>query len=105
VHHVIALDMDRLLRDPIDLEDAMSAADRYGVDRHGVTSGTLDFRSSGGQMNARAMAAAKRLQSDDAARGVTRAHLRRTEAGLTEPPARSATTSRARARRTLAPQR
>ncbi len=81
VRAVIGLDMDRLLRDPIDLEDAMSTAGRYGTDWHGVTSGMFDFRSSGGQMNARVMAAAKRLQSNDTARRVTRAHRRRTEAG------------------------
>jgi len=71
---VICPDLDRLTRDPRDLEDSIDVVTRKHrpiVD----LSGALDLNTTSGQTNARVIVAFKNAQSADTARRVTRKHV------------------------------
>jgi DNA invertase Pin-like site-specific DNA recombinase len=77
---VVGLDLDRLLRDPLDLEDVINT--RNHAAWHEVTGGRIDLDTSAGRFALRTKANAKHMQSEDTSRRVKRAHERRREAGL-----------------------
>src|SRR6266568_8302390 len=71
---VISADLDRLTRDPRDLEDSIDVVVRHHrpiVD----LSGALDLNTTSGQTNARVIVAFKNAQSADTARRVGRKHV------------------------------
>lgn len=77
VSAVVGLDLDRYLRDPLDLEDAILTAEHSGVAWHEVTSSDMALHTSTGQLMARMRASMKRSESDSTSRRVSRAHERR----------------------------
>jgi site-specific DNA recombinase len=72
--HVICYDLDRLFRDPRDLEDLIDLAEKKGVRFHSVTHGDLNLNTGDGRAMARVLAAMARKQSEDTARRVSRAN-------------------------------
>lgn len=79
---VVAYDLDRLLRQPRDLEDAIETAERYGIRWESVTQGNMNLNDAYGQMICRTIASAKNLESKDKSRRGARKHLDRVERGL-----------------------
>ena len=77
VSAVVGLDLDRYLRDPLDLEDAILTAEHQGVHWHEVTLSDMALHTSTGQLMARMRASMKRSESDSTSRRVSRAHERR----------------------------
>lgn len=71
---VICPDLDRLTRDPRDLEDSIDVVVRH---RRPIVdlSGALDLNTTSGQTNARVVVAFKNAQSADTARRVGRKHV------------------------------
>lgn len=72
---LMVYDLDRLARDPRDLEDAIEAVEHYGAVVLSATSSTTDLSTSSGQAMARVMVAMATKSSADTARRVARAHL------------------------------
>src|SRR5450631_4255275 len=79
--HLVAYDLDRLWRDPRDLEDLIDLAEHHGVQVHSISSGNVDLNTADGRTMARVMAAMARKSSDDTARRVKRAHEDAAELG------------------------
>lgn len=77
---IVVHDLDRMARDPRDLEDLIELVEHHGVEVHSVT-GTLNLRSGGDASMARILVAIASKSSSDTARRVRRAHLRNAEAG------------------------
>jgi len=80
IQAVIVYDLDRLCRDPRDLEDAIETAEYHGVRWEDITGG-IDLNSADGRSWARMRATMARKASDDTARRVARAHRARVESG------------------------
>lgn len=78
---VCVANMDRLARDPRDLEDAIELAEYYKRRFEGVT-GSLDLNTDDGRAMARVMVAMQNKASADTARRTRRKHLELAEAGV-----------------------
>jgi site-specific DNA recombinase len=77
----IVYDLDRLARDPRDLEDAIEVVQHYRRPIVGVTGG-VDLLSDHGQAMARVLVAMANKSSADTARRVTRKHHENAENGV-----------------------
>lgn len=71
---LVVWDLDRLARDPRDLEDAIEAVTHYGVRIVSATASTIDLATENGQMQARMMVLMANKSSADTARRVKRWH-------------------------------
>ncbi|MFE6648737.1 recombinase family protein [Nocardioides sp. NPDC057772] len=71
---LVVWDLDRLARDPRDLEDAIEAVAHYGVRIVSATASTIDLATENGQMQARMMVLMANKSSADTARRVKRWH-------------------------------
>jgi site-specific DNA recombinase len=75
-------DIDRLARDPRDLEDAIELVEWYGKRIEGAT-GSIDLMTDSGRAMARVMVAMANKSSADTGRRVARAHLDMAKTGQT----------------------
>lgn len=78
---LMVYDLDRLARDPRDLEDAIEAVERFGATIVSATSSGTDLSTSTGQAMARVMVVMANKASADTARRVARAHLDSAQTG------------------------
>jgi site-specific DNA recombinase len=78
---VVVYDLDRLARDPRDLEDAIEIVDHYRRPIVGLTGG-FDLLTDNGKFAARILVAMANKSSADTARRVTREHLDKQQRGL-----------------------
>lgn len=76
-------DIDRLARDPRDLEDAIEVVQYYGKRVEGPTPGQIDLTTDSGITMARVLTAMNNKSSADTARRVKRAHREGAEKGYT----------------------
>jgi site-specific DNA recombinase len=81
VSSVVAYNLDRLVRHPVDLEDLLEAADSAGLRQVRTAQGDLDLSTHDGQLQARILAAVAKKASDDTARRVKRAGEQRAADG------------------------
>ncbi|MBR7830571.1 recombinase family protein [Actinospica sp. MGRD01-02] len=79
---LIVYDLDRLARQPRDLEDLIDLVEYHGRPVAGVT-GTIDLMTSGGRAMARVLLAMANKSSEDTARRVARESLARANEGKT----------------------
>ncbi|GAA2543823.1 recombinase family protein [Pseudonocardia hydrocarbonoxydans] len=77
---ILVHDLDRMVRDPRDLEDLVELVEHHGIETRSVT-GSLNLRSDGDVTMARVLVAMANKSSRDTARRVKRAHRRNAEAG------------------------
>ena len=77
---VIFYDLDRLARQPRDLEDLIDLAEYYKRPVETVT-GQLDLRTSNGRAMARVLVAMANKSSEDTSRRVARAQLQEAQQG------------------------
>ncbi|MCX4665600.1 recombinase family protein [Streptomyces sp. NBC_01381] len=85
---IIVYDLDRLARQPRDLEDLIDLVDHYRRPVAGVT-GSLDLMTENGKAMARVLMAMANKSSADTARRVSRERLQRAQEGLSLPPTRA----------------
>jgi site-specific DNA recombinase len=78
---IVAWDLDRLVRQPRDLERLLDACAEAGVSRVATAQGDLDLTSDSGRLHARIMAAVAAKESDDKSRRIKRAVRDRAERG------------------------
>jgi site-specific DNA recombinase len=78
---LIVYDLDRLARDPRDLEDAIEVVEHYGKVIYSATKGRTDLTTEEGRLNARFMVVMAYKSSADTARRVRRAHLENAQNG------------------------
>lgn len=69
---LMVYDLDRLARDPRDLEDAIEVVEVYGATIRSTTASDVDLATEGGRMNARLMVMIANKASADTARRVKR---------------------------------
>lgn len=72
---LMVYDLDRLARDPYDLEDAIEVVERYGALIVSATASDIDLTTDHGRMAARLHILMANKSSADTARRVARAHL------------------------------
>jgi len=77
---LVAYDLDRAMREPRDLEDLIEVVEQTNRKTIAVT-GNLDLSTDSGIMMARVLAASANKSSRDTSRRVSRAAMRRAEAG------------------------
>ncbi|HSX68462.1 recombinase family protein [Nocardioides sp.] len=75
-------DLDRLARDPRDLEDAIEVVEHYGAEIRSATASDIDLSTENGRMNARLLVMMANKSSADTARRVKRQKQERLEKGL-----------------------
>ncbi|MER5259318.1 recombinase family protein [Streptomyces sp. NPDC002855] len=85
---IIVYDLDRLARQPRDLEDLIDLVDHYRRPVVGVT-GSLDLMTDNGKAMARVLMAMANKSSADTARRVSRASIQRAREGKSLPPNRA----------------
>lgn len=85
---IIVYDLDRLARQPRDLEDLIDLVDHYRRPVVGVT-GSLDLMTDNGKAMARVLMAMANKSSADTARRVSRASVQRAREGKSLPPNRA----------------
>ena len=79
---LVVYDLDRLARDPRDLEDAIEVVEHYGkVIYSGNPKSEIDLATDNGRMQARLVVAMANKSSSDTARRVRRAHLESAQSG------------------------
>jgi DNA invertase Pin-like site-specific DNA recombinase len=78
---VVVWHLDRLLRQPRELEEFFDVCDRVGLRDMTSVSGDMDLASHDGQFLARILGAVARKESDDKSRRITRKHLELAQAG------------------------
>ena len=78
---VLVWHLDRLVRQPRELEDFIDLCARVGIRHIESVSGDLDLMSHDGQLMARILGAVARKESDDKSRRITRKHQELAEAG------------------------
>ena len=78
---VVCYDLDRLHRQPRELEAFFDSCDRAGVTKLASVSGDVDLASSDGQLIARIMGAVAKKSSDDTSRRIKRRFQDDAEAG------------------------
>ena len=81
INALMVYDLDRLARDPRDLEDAIEAVERFGAKIVSANSSTINLNSSDGQAWARMMVVMANKSSADTSRRVKRAHLALAQVG------------------------
>lgn len=81
VSRVMVWDLDRLARDPRDLEDAIEAVQYYGARVEGSVPGSIDLTTDGGIAMARVIVAMNAKSSADTSRRVRRVHEANAKAG------------------------
>lgn len=74
---LMVYDLDRLARDPRDLEDAIEVVEHYGADIRSATASEIDLSTLPGRMNARLLVMMANKASADTARRVSRQKLDR----------------------------
>lgn len=75
INALMVYDLDRLARDPYDLEDAIEVVTRYGAVIKSATASELNLMTDTGQMMARFLIIIANKASADTGRRVTRKHL------------------------------
>jgi DNA invertase Pin-like site-specific DNA recombinase len=78
---IVAWDIDRLFRQPRDLERFIDRCDKVGMHRVVTAQGDIDLTSSDGRLRARIMGAVAVKESDDKSRRIKRALKDRSEQG------------------------
>lgn len=78
---VVGWDLDRMFRQPRELEAFIDLCDTHHMTRVITAKGDLDLTTHDGQLHARILVAVARKSSDDASRRVRRAALDRAETG------------------------
>lgn len=81
IDSIIIYDLDRLLRQPRDLEDLIDIVEMTGAQVYGVN-GRIDLRTSDGRAMARVLTAMAAKSSEDTARRVARAKLQDARDGV-----------------------
>lgn len=81
INALLVYDLDRLARDPRDLEDAIEVVEYSGVTIVSATATGIDLSTSTGRTMARMMTAVAMKSSEDTARRVAREHLASARAG------------------------
>lgn len=79
---LMVYDLDRLARDPRDLEDAIEAVEHYGAEIRSATASDIDLSTQTGVMNARMLVIMANKASADTARRVKRQKEERLATGL-----------------------
>ncbi len=82
INALMVWDLDRLARDPRDLEDAIEAVEYYGAVIKSATASEIDLMTESGRMMARVMIIIANKSSADTARRVKRAHKATAAKGL-----------------------
>lgn len=75
INALMVYDLDRLARDPRDLEDAIEAVERFGAKIVSANSSQINLNGSDGQAWARMMVVMANKSSADTSRRVKRSHL------------------------------
>lgn len=75
INALMVWDLDRLARDPYDLEDAIEAVEYFGATILSATASEIDLTTESGRMAARILVIMANKASADTARRVRRAHL------------------------------
>jgi DNA invertase Pin-like site-specific DNA recombinase len=75
-HALLAEDLDRLARDPMDLEDLITCAERKGSIIRSASTGEIHLETSDGRVMARVVCAFSRKESEDKGRRVADARER-----------------------------
>lgn len=78
---LVVYDLDRLARDPRDLEDAIEVVEHYGRVIYSVTASDTDLTTETGRLAARINVNMANKSSADTARRVRRAHLESAQSG------------------------
>lgn len=78
---LVVWDLDRLARDPRDLEDAIEAVEHYGATIVSGTASEIDLSTESGRLSARLHVMIANKSSADTARRVRRAHLENAQNG------------------------
>lgn len=78
---LVVWDLDRLARDPRDLEDAIEAVEHYGARVVSGTSSEIDLTTESGRLSARLHVMIATKSSADTSRRVARAHLESAQKG------------------------
>jgi DNA invertase Pin-like site-specific DNA recombinase len=81
IRGLMVYNLDRLARDPRDLEDAIEAVQHYGATILSATNSDIDLSTESGIMSARLHVLMANKASADTARRVRRAHLRAAREG------------------------
>lgn len=81
INALVVWDLDRLARDPRDLEDAIEAVQHYGATIVSGTSSEIDLSTESGRLSARLLVMIANKSSADTARRVARAHLENAQKG------------------------
>lgn len=81
VDAVIVWHLDRLLRQPRELEEFLEVCDRAGLRDMATISGDFDLGADDSRLVARILGAVARKESDDKRRRITRKHLELAQAG------------------------
>lgn len=82
INALMVYDLDRLARDPYDLEDAIEAVEHFGATILSATASEIDLTTETGRMAARLAVMIANKASADTARRVTRAHLAAARDGI-----------------------
>jgi len=81
-HCLVAYNVDRLVRQPRDLERLIDRCTELGLTRVATAQGDIDLTTHDGRLHARILAAVAAKESDDKSRRVTRVLRDRSERGL-----------------------
>lgn len=81
INALCVYDLDRLARDPRDLEDAIEVVEHYGAKLVSATATELDLGTESGRLGARISVMIANKSSADTARRVRRAHLASAQEG------------------------
>lgn len=81
INALMVWDLDRLARDPRDLEDAIETVERYGATIMSATASEIDLTTESGVLTARIMVVIANKSSADTSRRVKRSHLDRARQG------------------------
>lgn len=81
INALAVYDLDRLARDPYDLEDAIEAVEYYGATIVSATASEIDLMTESGRLTARIMVTVANKSSADTSRRVKRAHLQLARSG------------------------
>lgn len=80
--HLMVYDLDRLARDPRDLEDAIECVEHFGAEIRSATATEIDLHTESGRMTARMMVMIANKASADTGRRVARQKRQRAEDGM-----------------------
>lgn len=89
INALMVYDLDRLARDPYDLEDAIEAVEFYGATIMSATAAEIDLMTESGRLTARIMVTVANKASADTSRRVKRGHLQLARSGVVKHGARA----------------